>query len=75
MFNFVRINAALVAGIDLTKAPHFKLTSERASEQKGFPLDVQFSYQNMYTFNRVMIAPLKLTSERASEYMAFGKTI
>jgi len=43
MFNFVRINAVLVAGIDLTKAPHFKLTSERASkptsekasEQKG----------------------------------------
>jgi len=33
MFNFVRINAVLVAGIDLTKAPHFKLTSERASER------------------------------------------
>ena len=33
MFNFVRINAVLVAGIDLTKAPHFKITSERASEQ------------------------------------------
>jgi trehalose-6-phosphate synthase len=31
---------------------------------KGFPLDVQFSYQNMYTFNRVMIAPLKLTSDK-----------
>ena len=31
---------------------------------KGFPLDVQFSYQNMYTFNWVMIAPLKLTSEQ-----------
>ena len=35
MFNFVRINAVLVAGIDLTKASHFKLTSEQASEQKG----------------------------------------
>jgi hypothetical protein len=33
MFNFVRINAVLVAGIDLTKASHFKLTSERASER------------------------------------------
>ena len=33
MFNFVRINAVLVAGIDLTKAPHFKLTRERASLQ------------------------------------------
>jgi len=32
MFNFVRINAMLVAGIDLTKAPHFKLTSKRASK-------------------------------------------
>jgi len=31
---------------------------------KGFPLDVQFSYQNMHTFNRVMIAPLKLTSNK-----------
>mgnify|MGYP001433705015 CR=1 FL=1 len=31
---------------------------------KGVPLDVQFSYQNMYTFNRVMIAPLKLTSDK-----------
>ena len=42
MFNFVRINAVLVAGIDLTKASHFKTnkraskpTSEQASEQKG----------------------------------------
>jgi len=40
MFNFVRINAVLVAGIDLTKAPHFKLTSDKlkrqaTSEQKG----------------------------------------
>jgi len=33
MFNFVRINAVLVAGIDLTKASHFKITSERASER------------------------------------------
>ena len=31
---------------------------------KGLPLDVQFSYQNMYTFNRVMVAPLKLTSDK-----------
>jgi hypothetical protein len=27
----------------------------------GFPLEVQFSYQNMYTNNRVMIAPLQIT--------------
>jgi len=33
MFNFVRINAVLVAGIDLTKAPHFKLTSEQADKR------------------------------------------
>ena len=33
MFNFVRINAVLVAGIDLTKAPHFKLTSDKLKRQ------------------------------------------
>tara|TARA_R110000764_G_scaffold16708_1_gene46497 strand:+ start:1547 stop:1666 length:120 start_codon:yes stop_codon:yes gene_type:complete len=39
MFNFVRINAVLVVGIDLTKASHLKLTSDKlkrqAREQKG----------------------------------------
>jgi len=37
MFNFVRINAVLVAGIDLTKASHFKTNKRQAqaSKQKG----------------------------------------
>jgi hypothetical protein len=30
MFNFVRINAMLVAGIDLTKASHFKTNKRQA---------------------------------------------
>jgi len=30
MFNLIQIKAVLVAGIDLTKAPLFKITSERA---------------------------------------------
>jgi len=34
MFNFVRINAMLVAGIDLTKASHFKTNKRQASKRK-----------------------------------------
>tara|TARA_R100001460_G_scaffold7353_1_gene18843 strand:+ start:78 stop:203 length:126 start_codon:yes stop_codon:yes gene_type:complete len=33
MYNFVRINAVLVAGIDLTKASHFKITSDKRKRQ------------------------------------------
>ena len=35
MFNFVRINAVLVAGIDLAKAPHLKLINK----QKGINME------------------------------------